>query len=139
MSDPICYVVSTPRVTIIAPIGPFYIGLTNLTLTCVISLNSATDIDVRPEDLDIIWLRGSTALSHNDIQVTISTTTGSKFEFTSNLTLSPLSHMDTMFTCRARVVPLRRTNFITNSEVGQFVKAIVIQGKPQTFKADFQF
>ena len=132
--DHLC-VVSTPSVTIIAPIGSFYIGLTTLTLTCIISLNSATDIDVRPEDLDITWLRRDTALSRNDSQVTISNIRGSKLEFISNLTLSPLNRMDTIFTCRARVRPLRRTNFITGSEAGLFVKAIMIQCKPQTFKA----
>ena len=116
--------------TIIAPSDFFYIGLTHLTLTCVISLNSTSDIDVRPEDLDITWLRGGTVLFHNDSQVTALNTSGNKLQFLSNLTLSPLGHMDTIFTCRARVIPLRRTNFITDGELGQFVKVIRIQCKP---------
>ena len=59
--------------TIIVPDGSLYIGQTHLTLICVVSLNTATDIDaLGPEDLDIIWLRGGTALIHNDSQVTIS-------------------------------------------------------------------
>ena len=85
--------------TINTPSDSFYIGLTNLTLTCVVSLTSSTDIDVRPEDIDITWirLREGTVLSHNDSQVTISNTRGSKLQFISVLTLSPLSHRDSIF------------------------------------------
>ena len=121
--------------TIIVPYGSFYIGQTCLTLTCVISLNSITAIEsdvFEPEDLDIMWLRGGTTLIHNDIQVTISNTSSFKQQYMSNLTLAPLSFMDTKFICRARVVHTSGPDFIVESEAGQFVATITIQCKLAT-------
>ena len=126
--------------TIIVPDGSLYIGQTHLTLTCVISFKSATDIDaLGPEDLDIMWLRGGTSLIHNDSQVTISNTSGFKLQYMSNLTLAPLSLTDTNFICRARVASTSRPGFIAESEAGQFVARITIQCKLATTynQADF--
>ena len=120
--------------TIIVPDGSFYIGQTHLTLTCIISFKSATNIDaLGPEDQDIMWFRGGTALIHNGSQVTVSNTrlSGFKLQYMSNLTLAPLSLMDTNFICRARVASIR-PDFIAESEAGQFVTTITLQCKLAT-------
>ena len=52
--------VSTLDINITVSSGPLYVGAHSLTLTCTISLNPATDRDVRVEDMDITWLRGDT-------------------------------------------------------------------------------
>lgn len=121
------HAVSTPDVSIAVPPGFFYIGVTNLTLTCIVSFNPATDSDVRLEDMDITWLRGDTELSNNGTQTTIMTVGGSQQPFTNNLNLSPLSLTDTVFTCRARARPPVGTSVITESKVGQYITTITIQ------------
>jgi hypothetical protein len=112
------FTVSTPDVTITVPPGPLYTGALSLTITCTISLNPATDRDVRLENMDITWLRGDAILLTTG-RDTISALEGSRPTFISHLTLTPLSTEDTTFTCRAVARPPLRPGFIIMSEIGQ--------------------
>jgi hypothetical protein len=117
-------------VIITVPPGPFYAGrIAPLSLTCTISINSATDTDVAISDMDITWLRGSTRLSSGDGRVTISSVAGSRPSFTSTLTLDHLSTADnsTTFICRARARPPPNVpSFVIASEMGEGIMPIVV-------------
>ena len=120
--------VSTPDVVITVPSDPLFAGrIAPLTLTCTISINSATDTDVAISDADITWLRGSTRLSNSDARVIISVVSGSR-PFTSTLTLDPPSTTDnTTFTCRARVRPPPNVpSFVVASEMGEGIMPVVV-------------
>jgi hypothetical protein len=121
--------VSTPDVVITVPPGPLFAGRTApLTLTCNISINSATDTDIAISDTDITWLRGSTHLSNDDARVTISRVTGFGRSFTSTLTLDPLSAADnTTFTCQARARPPPNVaSFVIASDIGEDMQPLVV-------------
>ena len=123
------HAVSTPDVVISVPPGPLFAGrIAPLTLTCAISINSATDTDIAISDMDITWLRGSTRLSNDDARITIFSVTGFRPSFTSTLTLDPLSIADnTTFTCQARArPPIDVPSFITASEMGEGVMPVVV-------------
>ena len=123
------HAVSTPDVAMTIPTGSLFAGrIAPLTLTCTISINSATDTDIEISDMDITWLRGSTRLSNDDSRVTISSVTGSRPSFTSTLTLDPLSTADnTTFTCRARArPPTGVASFFIASEVGEGTTSVIV-------------
>ena len=127
--------VSTPNISFSVPSGPLYAG-TSLTLTCVISLNPATDNNVRIEGINVTWFREdsqpSNLLSNNTARVLISATFGSHPTFSSTLTLSPLSIRDTRFICSARARPPSDSHFITQSETGRQTVNVTVQSKPFT-------
>ena len=116
----ILFTVSTPDINITVPSGPLYAGAHSLTLTCTISLNLATDRDIRLEDMDITWLRGDVDLETGGRE-SISSLEGYRPMFTSQLTLTPLSTEDTTFTCRAVARPPMGPGFIfiDMSRIGQ--------------------
>ena len=125
-------VVSTPDVVITVPHGPLFAGsIDPLTLTCTISINSATDTDVSIMDTDVTWLRESTELPGSDSRVTISSVSGSRPSFTSTLTLDPLSTDDnTTFTCQARARrPFNQQGFILDSELGEGINSVMVNGE----------
>ena len=130
--------VSTPDVAVTVPSGPLFAGrIAPLTLTCTISINSATDTEVSISDTDVTWLRGSTPLSNGDDRVTISSVTGSRPSFTSTLMLSPLSTVDnTTFTCQATARrPVNQQGFISDSEMGEGVNSAVVYRKYLAFSS----
>ena len=111
------------------PPGPLLAGrIAPLTLTCTISINSATDTDIAISDMDITWLRGSTRLTNNDARVTTSSVTGSRPSFSTSLTLDPLSTADnTTFTYRARARPPPNVpSFVIASETGEGIMPIIV-------------
>lgn len=120
--------VSTPEIWITVPPGPLYAGTSSFTLICTTFLNSATDNRVSLEDMKIMWFSADTELSNSDAQVTVAPITGSQPMFNSNLTLSPLSIVDTSFTCRANVMSPSGVNLITGSEIGEQTVTISVQG-----------
>jgi hypothetical protein len=114
------------------PPGPLFAGrIAPLTLTCTISINSATDTDITISDMDITWLRGSTNLSNGDARVTISSVTGFRPPFTSTLTLDPLSTADnTDFTCRARARPPPNVaSLVIASEMGEGIMPVIVNSE----------
>ena len=120
--------VSTPEIRITIPLGPLYAGTSSFTLICTTFLNSAIDSRVSLEDMKIMWFSADTELSNSDAQVTVAPITGSQPMFNSNLTLSPLSIVDTRFTCRANVMSPSGVNLITGSEIGEQTVTISVQG-----------
>ena len=122
------HAVSTPEILITVPSGPLYAGTSSFTLICNTFLNSATDSRVGLEDMSIMWFRADTELSNSDAQVTIAPITGSQPMFNSNLTLSPLSFVDTSFTCRANVMSPSGVNLITGSKIGEQTVNISVRG-----------
>jgi hypothetical protein len=127
MSPPL---VSTPDVVITVPPGPVFAGrIAPLTLTCTISINSATDILITAATVDVSWFDSVGPLSNGSSRVTISPLSGLGLSYTSALTISDLGSSDSMFICRARARPQPRLqSFVTFSEEGEDRIDITIQG-----------
>ena len=127
---PISHIVSTPDVVITVPPGPLFAGVSYLTLTCTISINSATDISLMPNSINVIWLTKEAVVLDNQ---EIAPSQSSHQAFISYLTLPPLSTFDnnSNYTCRARVMSNieQGHHFITSSEVNHHTVAIKVQSK----------
>ncbi len=116
------FLVPTPSVTISTP-GDLYIGAP-LTLTC--------DVDFDPTlasivNVSVIWLRGVSPLFNATDHVSIISSLLDS-QFTSNLTLYPLSTADsTNFTCRAGITPSGGlTSSLTASDLGEDTVSVQI-------------
>ena len=116
----------TPSIIISTPPSDLYVGTeASLVLTC--------DVDFDPNlasyvNVTLTWFKGSSPLYSSADRVSISSSL-KESQFTSNLTLYPLSTEDsTNFTCRAGIIPSDNlTSFIASDLIDEAVQ-VVVQG-----------
>jgi hypothetical protein len=115
-------------VVITAPPGPLFAGVSQLTLTCTISINPATDVSLRPDNINVIWLKEDRVLNSDGAALQ-----SSNQMFISYLTLPSLSTFDnnSNYTCRAIIMSndIQEHLSITSSEDNQHTIAIKVQSK----------
>ena len=118
---------------ITVPPGPLFAGVSHLTLTCTISINSATDISLMPESINVTWFKGAIALNLDSQEIAKSQS--SHQTFISYLALPSLSSLDnnSNYTCWAGVtcndVYCQGHHFINSSEINQHTVAIKVRSK----------
>ena len=98
--------------------GTLYAG-TNLSLTCTITLEDAVTTDV---EMNFQW-------TPSDDRLSAQSTTGPTPVFTSSVTVSPLTAMDTELTCTAVVRPHPETKFVTDSTSVSESRTLVVESK----------
>lgn len=107
--------VPIPRINITLPQGSLIAG-TNLSVICNIVLSTAVVSSVL---VNVTWLNGSIPITNDTNRVSISLLSGTKPLFTSILTISPLTDVDSSnnFLCQASASS--DDSFIETSEVGE--------------------
>ena len=120
------FVAPAPDVTISIPPGNVYVGAP-LTLTC--------DVDFDPSlasyvNVTVTWLRETSLLLNATDHISIVSSL-SEYQFTSNLTLDPLSTADgTNFTCRADIILSDYLMYsLSVSNVGEETVRVVVEGE----------
>ena len=123
--DSLVIIAPVPDVTIFIPPGNLYVGAP-LTLTCDIDFDSSIASDV---NVTVTWLRETSLLLNATDYIFIASSL-SESQFTSNLTLDPLSTADaTNFTCRAEIVLSDDFTSLTASSVGEETVWVTVEGE----------
>ena len=118
----VMFVAPVPDVTISVPPGNLYVGAL-LTMTCDVDFDSSIASDV---NVTVTWLRETSPLLNATENASILSSL-SESQFTSNLTLDPLSIADgTNFTCRAEIV---LSDDFTSLTVGEDTVWITVEGE----------
>lgn len=125
----IIYVVPTPKVNFSRlPNPPYYEGA-QLSLTCLMELHKAVDIDVM---VSALWRHGDDAIESSD---RVSLLDHTEFEdnsqiYSMSVTFDPLSSLDGgQYVCEFRVLPDFLTEFVLPSSGIATSERIIVQGK----------
>lgn len=118
---------TTPFVNISIPPEDLYAATNaSLTLTCNVDFDPSL---ARFTNVSVTWLKESFPLSNAVHRVSISSILMDS-QFTSNLTLYPLSSEDSAnFTCRAGIIPSDNLTLLTASDLTEETVQVVVQGE----------
>lgn len=118
--------VPPPSVTVTSSPEDLYAATdASLTLTCTVDFDPSLSSYA---NVSLTWIKGSTPLSNISNRISMLSALEDS-QFTSNITLFPLSAKDSEnFTCRAGIIPSNNETLVTASDLVEETVEVTVQG-----------